>query len=97
MREFLTRISPVTQASRLHSPLMIAHGLKDQRVPIGQAEEMYRAARANGAPVWLVVYDDAGHLDFPSTVPNSNFNFYTWILFVQKYLLPAPGSMGQKP
>jgi dipeptidyl aminopeptidase/acylaminoacyl peptidase len=87
MRDFLTRISPVTQASKLRTPLLIAHGRQDSRVPVGQAEELYRAAKANGAPVWLVVYDDEGHERFPEKPANTNFHFYTWILFVQKYLI----------
>lgn len=94
MREFLTRISPVTQVAKLKVPLMIAHGRKDERVPIGQAEEMYRAAKANGAPVWLVIYEDAGHLGFPGTVANFNFNFHTYILFAQTYLLNEPAGTG---
>ena len=87
MAEFLTRISPVTQASKLRIPLMIVHGAKDTRVPIDQAEEMARLARANGVPVWLTVYGDEGHVMFISNVANNNFFFYTWIHFVQQYLL----------
>jgi dipeptidyl aminopeptidase/acylaminoacyl peptidase len=87
MAEFLTRISPVTQASKLRIPLMIVHGLKDTRVPIDQAEEMARLARANGGPVWLTFYGDEGHVMFMSNVANNNFFFYTWIHFVQQYLL----------
>jgi pimeloyl-ACP methyl ester carboxylesterase len=87
VREFLTRISPVKQASKLRTPLLIAHGKLDSRVPVSQAEEMYRAAKANGAPAWLVVYEDEGHDPFPAKRPNQDFHFYTWILFVQKYLI----------
>ena len=87
MAAFLTRISPVTQASKLRIPLMIVHGAKDTRVPIDQAEEMARLARANGVPVWLTVYEDEGHVMFISNVANNNFFFYTWIHFVQQYLL----------
>jgi len=94
MREFLTRLSPVTQVAKLHVPLMIAHGRKDERVPVGQAEEMYRAAKANGAPVWLIIYEDAGHDRFPVTVANNNFHFYTYILFAHTYLLNAPTTAG---
>ena len=87
MAAFLTRISPVTQAAKLRIPLMIVHGAKDTRVPIDQAEEMARLARANGVPVWLTVYGDEGHAMFISNVANNNFFFYTWIHFVQQYLL----------
>jgi len=86
MREFLTRISPVTQASKLRIPLLIAHGQKDSRVPVDQAEAMAAFARANGVPVWLTVYGDEGHL-FPTTRANNDFLFYTWIRFVQEYLV----------
>jgi dipeptidyl aminopeptidase/acylaminoacyl peptidase len=87
MRDFLTSISPVTLAAKIKAPLMIAHGRKDVRVPIAQAESMHQVLKAAGVPVWLVVYDDAGHENFPRTQANSDFNFYTWILFAEQYLL----------
>jgi len=86
MHEFLRRISPVTNASKLRTPLMIVHGQRDARVPVGQALEMAEAARANGVPVWLSVYDDEGH-NLWSSGANNNFFFYTWIRFVQQHLL----------
>jgi len=86
MREFLIRISPLTQASKLKVPLLIIHGAKDTRVPVAQAEEMAKRVRANGVPVWTTVYNDEGHL-LPSTTPNNNFMLYTWIEFAKRYLL----------
>jgi dipeptidyl aminopeptidase/acylaminoacyl peptidase len=86
MKEFLTRISPVTNASKLRIPLLIVHGATDSRVPVGQAEEMARLARANGVPVWLTVYNDEGHL-LPSKRANNDFLFYTWAEFAKQYLL----------
>ncbi|HVL69529.1 MAG TPA: alpha/beta fold hydrolase [Vicinamibacterales bacterium] len=87
MRAFLTRISPLTKAARIKTPLLIAHGRKDTRVPVAQAEAMYAAVKANGVPAWLVIYEDAGHENFPGSAANGNFNFYTWITFAEKYLL----------
>lgn len=87
MRDFLLGISPVTLASRIKVPLMIAHGRQDARVPVAQAESMHAAVKANGTPSWLVIYEDAGHENFPRTQANYDFNFYTWILFAEKYLL----------
>ena len=87
MRAFLTAASPVTHAGRIKAPLMIAHGGQDARVPLAQAESMHRAVKANNVPVWFVVYQDAGHENFPRTRVNDEFNFYGWILFVEKYLL----------
>jgi dipeptidyl aminopeptidase/acylaminoacyl peptidase len=85
MREFLTRISPVTQAAKLKIPLLIVHGANDTRVPVGQAEEMARLVRANGVPVWTTIYTDEGH-ELPSP-RNNNYMLYTWIEFVKQYLL----------
>ena len=92
MREILTRISPVTNASKIRVPLMILHGRKDTRVPVAQAEDMARAVRANNVPVWTVVFEDEGHV-FPTTLANNDFYFYNWMMFIQKYLLgDAQGS-----
>jgi dipeptidyl aminopeptidase/acylaminoacyl peptidase len=85
MREFLTQISPVTQASKIRVPLFIMHGAKDTRVPLAQAQEMARAVRANGVPVWLAVYEDEGHGIANSA--NNDFNLFTWVKFVQEHLL----------
>jgi dipeptidyl aminopeptidase/acylaminoacyl peptidase len=87
MRAFLTAASPVNSAAKITAPLMIAHGRQDARVPIAQAVSMLEAVKSSDVPVWLVVYDNAGHENFPGTLANSNFNFYTWILFVETYLL----------
>lgn len=87
IRAFLTAASPVTSAGTIKAPLMIAHGRQDARVPIAQAESMYQAVKANNVPVWFVVYENAGHENFPATAANNDFNFYTWILFVETYLV----------
>jgi dipeptidyl aminopeptidase/acylaminoacyl peptidase len=84
VRTFLKNISPLTHASKLKVPLFVAQGAKDTRVPLNQAEAMVRAVRANGTPVWYVVYD-SGHEEF--TQATNDFNQYAWVLFVQKFLL----------
>jgi len=86
IREFLIRISPLTQASKVKVPLLIVHGAKDTRVPVTQAEQMAGSVRDNGGTVWTTIYTDEGHL-LPSTTPNNNFMFYTWIEFAKRYLL----------
>ena len=87
MRTFLTAASPVTSAGKIKAPLMIAHGGQDARVPLAQAQSMYQAVKANEVPAWLVVYENAGHENFPATQANYDFNFYTWILFVETFLV----------
>jgi dipeptidyl aminopeptidase/acylaminoacyl peptidase len=83
-RAFLKKISPLTHAAKLKPPLFIVQGAKDTRVPLNQAEAMMKAVRANGTPVWYVVYD-SGHEEFTQTT--NDFNQYAWVLFVQKFLL----------
>jgi dipeptidyl aminopeptidase/acylaminoacyl peptidase len=83
-RAFLKRISPLTNAAKLKVPLFVVQGAKDTRVPLNQAEDMVKAVRANGTPVWYAVYD-VGHEEF--TPATNDFNQYAWVLFVQKYLL----------
>lgn len=86
--DFLARLSPAAEAAKLRIPLLIAHGQRDSRVPVAQAEAMAMAvaARASGVPVWLTIYADEGHL-LPSTRANNDFLFYTWIRFVQEFLI----------
>ena len=59
--ELYRRHSPVTHADRVRTPLLILHGAADDRVPPGQAMELYRALRDRGVPVQLVLYPRAGH------------------------------------
>ena len=91
MREFLTRISPITNVAKITKPIALAQAGHDTRVPVEQGEQMVKALRANNVPVWYALYKDEGHDGFPSTNAVNNFNQYVWVLFVEKYLLsPAP-------
>ena len=90
MLEFLTRISPLTNVARLKTPVFIAAGAKDTRVPISQAEALVKALKAQGTPVWYVRFEDAGHQQL--TVPTNDFSIYTWVMFVEKFLLNNEGS-----
>jgi dipeptidyl aminopeptidase/acylaminoacyl peptidase len=85
MRAYLSRISPLTNLAKLKAPVYIAAGAKDIRVPISQAEALVKALKANGTPVWYLRFEDAGHEQL--TVATSNLSVYTWVMFVQKYLL----------
>lgn len=84
VRSFLDRISPLAQAKKLKIPLFVVQGAKDTRVPIGQADAIVKAVRANGTPVWYAVYD-MGHEEW--TQATNDYNIYAWVLFVQQYLL----------
>jgi dipeptidyl aminopeptidase/acylaminoacyl peptidase len=85
MRAFLTRISPLTNASQLKVPVYIAAGAKDTRVPIAQAEAMVAALKANGTPVWYVRLEEAGHQGL--TVATNEYSIYTLVMFVKQFLV----------
>ena len=84
-RAFLTSISPITNVSKLKLPLYLAHGGKDTRIPIEQAQRLAAAVKRNGTPLWWVVYENVGHLTLPPT--ENDYTLYSWVLFVQQYLL----------
>lgn len=60
-RDALLELSAVTHIAKLKAPLLIQQGATDPRVPVGEAIQMYEAARKTGAPTELVVYADEGH------------------------------------
>jgi dipeptidyl aminopeptidase/acylaminoacyl peptidase len=53
--------SGLTYVDRVTTPLLIMHGLNDERVPIGQPMEFYRALKDRGKTVELVWYPREGH------------------------------------
>jgi dipeptidyl aminopeptidase/acylaminoacyl peptidase len=55
------RLSPISFARQVKTPLLVLHGERDQRVPLSQAIGFHRAVRENGTPVELVVYPREGH------------------------------------
>ncbi|GGY24066.1 S9 family peptidase [Paludibacterium paludis] len=60
-REALVKLSPVTYTDRLKAPLMIIQGASDPRVPVGEAVQMYEAARSRGVRSELILFADEGH------------------------------------
>jgi len=57
----LLKLSPTTYIDRLKAPLLISQGASDPRVPVGEAVQMYEAAKAKGAKVELMIFADEGH------------------------------------
>lgn len=55
------RLSPVTYARAVTTPLLIVHSDGDLRCPVSQAEEMWTALRMLGRDVELVRFPGAGH------------------------------------
>ncbi len=53
--------SGISYADKVTTPLLILHGGNDERVPIGQPMEFYRALKDRGKTVELVFYPREGH------------------------------------
>jgi dipeptidyl aminopeptidase/acylaminoacyl peptidase len=55
------RISPIHRADRIRVPMLVAHGARDPRVPIGESEQLVAALRERQQAVTYLTFDDAGH------------------------------------
>jgi len=60
-RTDLDAISPLRQAARLRTPVLIAHGERDTNVPPSQSRNLVRALTRTGAAVESVFYREEGH------------------------------------
>ncbi|HET6604674.1 MAG TPA: alpha/beta fold hydrolase [Xanthomonadaceae bacterium] len=85
MRRFLKRISPTTRASRISTPLLVAQGANDPRVPASESEQIVRTVRGNGTEVWYLLFRDEGH-GFRKK-PNRDLFSAAMMMFWQKHLL----------
>ncbi len=96
MREFLDSISPLTNAARIRSPLFVAHGANDPRVPLGEAEQIVKAVRDGGNEAWYMMAPDEGH-GFRKRQTRDTF-YELMAAFFEKHLLgrslPDPASAG---
>jgi dipeptidyl aminopeptidase/acylaminoacyl peptidase len=58
----LKATSPIENVARIHAPLLLAYGGKDQRVPLVHGETLRDAmAKVPGSQVEWIVYDKEGH------------------------------------
>ncbi|RQP24768.1 S9 family peptidase [Piscinibacter terrae] len=85
MREFLQKISPLTNASRITKPLFVVQGKNDPRVPFTEAEQIVAKARENKTPVWYLRAENEGH-GF-ARKENADYEFYATVMFMQQTLL----------
>ncbi|HEX8472549.1 MAG TPA: S9 family peptidase [Pyrinomonadaceae bacterium] len=85
MREFLLKIAPMNNATRIKIPMFVVQGGNDPRVPQTESVQMVEKIRGNGTPVWFLMAKDEGH-GFAKK-KNQDFQFYATVMFMQEYLL----------
>jgi len=85
MYAFQEKIAPLNNVGKIKIPMFIVQGGNDPRVPRTEATQMADALRKNNVPVWYLEAKDEGH-GFKKK-NNADFQFYSTILFVKKYLL----------
>jgi dipeptidyl aminopeptidase/acylaminoacyl peptidase len=85
MREFLTKISPTTNAHKITKPLFIAQGLNDPRVPVSESEQILGEIRKKGSTAWYLLAKDEGH-GFGKKKNRDYFNSAA-VLFLERFLL----------
>jgi dipeptidyl aminopeptidase/acylaminoacyl peptidase len=85
MREFLNRIAPLNNASKITKPLFVVQGGNDPRVPLSESMQIVQTVRTNGTPVWYLMAKDEGH-GFGKK-KNRDFLLYSTVLFIKEYLL----------
>ena len=61
-----------------HLPVWVFHGVKDERVPLEESEQMVEALKAAGAEPKFTVYPEAGHDSWTETYANEEL--YDWLL-----------------
>ena len=84
----LVELSPITHIARLKAPLLMIQGVSDPRVPVGEAIQMYEAAKQTGVPTELMIFPDEGH--GAAKRDNQVLEFGHMIRWLKQYLASAP-------
>jgi dipeptidyl aminopeptidase/acylaminoacyl peptidase len=85
MRSFLERVSPLANAEKIKTPILVVQGQNDPRVPLTEAEQIVAAVKRNKTPVWYVIGKNEGH-GFAKK-PNQDYLQAVEVLFWKRYLV----------
>jgi dipeptidyl aminopeptidase/acylaminoacyl peptidase len=82
--ENFRRSSPIEFLHNCKTPTLILHGEEDNRVPVAQAWELYRALTDLGTEVQMVLYPGAGH---GISAPKQYADVMTrWVKWYKKFI-----------
>ncbi len=60
-RELYVEQSPLFNADKIHTPLLLIHGMDDTNVPVGESIQMFTALKILGRPVELIQVKGENH------------------------------------
>lgn len=78
--------NPFRYAKNFRTPMLITHGERDFRVPLGQAFEVYKALQRLRVPCRLLIFPDENHWILKGE--NNRYLFQELFAFLKKYLGP---------
>lgn len=61
VRAFFSRLSPINNAERIRTPLIVLHGANDPRDPVTESDRLVERIRAGGGQVTYLRFPDEGH------------------------------------
>jgi len=81
--------SPLKYAPRVKTPVLVLHGEADNRVPLAQGEEWFRALKHHGVPAEMVVFPRASHAFRTAGEPKQVVEVVNWQLWwLDRFLAP---------
>lgn len=89
MRAHLEKISPLNNVDRIAVPMLVVQGQNDPRVPVTEAEQIVKALRDRGEPVWYMNALNEGH----GYRKKENADVYQQavVMFLREHLVGTPG------
>ncbi len=85
--ERMRGLSPITYAGNVKTPTLFVHGEADMRVPIEQAEQMYRALEKQHVPAQMIRYPGNYHGGWPPW--DMVHRYYNEVVWFDQYLNAA--------
>ena len=85
MRAFLERISPLYNVEKINVPLLVVQGQNDPRVAVTESEQIVKALRERGKPIWYINALNEGH--GYNRKENRDVYQQAAMMFLQQYLV----------
>jgi dipeptidyl aminopeptidase/acylaminoacyl peptidase len=96
LRRYLAN-SPYYQADKIHTPLLLIHGKKDDTCPVEDAEKMFNALKRLGRTAQIAVYDGESHVPGTWSLVNAVDATQRMVDWLEKYMSPPTGGTAARP